>query len=42
MSNSLPGTTHGLRHLLVACAMFGLAASAHAATTLETLSLIHI
>lgn len=38
MSNSFPRKPYGLRHLFVACAMFGLAAGAHAATTLETIT----
>lgn len=36
MSNFPSRSTHALRHLFIACAMFGLAAGAQAATTLET------
>ena len=36
MSNFPSRSTHVLRRLFVTCAMFGLAASAQAATTLET------
>ena len=36
MSNFPSRSTHALRRLFVACAMLGLAASAQAATTLET------